>query len=156
MNFKIIDYPVIRHLSPQDLSFFYYDVAKISELEQLVEKSNDELLETAKNAGIILKPIQQQTFSCNKYNPTENEIVFTFLTNKGKKELSHQTALFKHLRNSFAHYRISYTKDNRVVKIEDCLYGGYTMKGIIEIDKLKNLIFNLKEYSEEQISLHTK
>ena len=155
MNFKI-DYPEIRNLSFEDLSFFYYDIAKTSELEQIVEKSNDDLLETAKKAGIILKPIQQQTFSCNKYKPIENEIVFTFLTNKGKKELSYQTALLKHLRNSFAHYRISYTKGERIVKIEDGLYSGYTMRGIVEIEKLRNLIFNLREYSEEQISSHTK
>lgn len=156
MDFKIADNPVRGNLSPEDLKFFYYDVAKLSELGLLIECSNDKLYEIARDIGIILKPIQQQTFSFNKYIPAENEIIFTFLTNRGKKELLFQTALLRHLRNSFSHYRTIYAEGDRFLKIEDSLYGGHTMKGFVDVEKLKDFIFKQIDYSEEQILLHTK
>ena len=61
-------------------------------------------------------------------------------------------SLFKHLRNSFAHYRISYKNNGeKFVLMEDGLCGGYTMKGLVEIEKLKSLVFKLERYNEEQL-----
>ena len=151
MDFRFEDLPVFTPLHPEDLRFFYYDVAKYGEKEQLIECSNEELVEFANEFGIILTPIQQQTFSVNKYTPTENEIIFTYLKNRGKIEMLYQTALFKHLRNSFAHYRISYKNGGDFVSMEDSLYSGHTMKGLVEIEKLKNLVFKLERYNEEQL-----
>ena len=64
-------------LKPEDVSFFYYDVAKFSELETLIELSDKELLKIADKNGIKLSPLAQQTFNKNKYTPAENEIIFT-------------------------------------------------------------------------------
>ena len=151
MNYKIEDLPAFLPLSPEDLKFFYYDVARHAEKELLIECSNDELIEFANGLGIKLTPIQQQTFSINKFKPEENEIIFTYLKNRGKIEMSYQTAIFKHLRNSFAHYRISYKNGGDFISMEDSLYSGQTMKGLVEIEKLKNLVFKLERYNEEQL-----
>ena len=152
MNFRFEDLPVFIPLPPEDLRFFYYDVVKYGEKEQLLECSNEELVEFANEFGIKLTPIQQQTFSVNKYKPAENEIIFTFIKGRNKKEMSYQNALFKHLRNSFAHYRISYKNNGeKFVLMEDGLCGGYTMKGLVEIEKLKSLVFKLERYNEEQL-----
>jgi hypothetical protein len=60
MNFRFEDLPVFIPLPPEDLRFFYYDVAKYGEKEQLLECSNEELVEFANEFGIKLTPIQQQ------------------------------------------------------------------------------------------------
>ena len=156
MDFKIADNPVRGNLSPEDLNFFYYDVAKLSELGLLIECYDEEFLELANGVGIELKPLEQQTFSINKYELVENKFIFTILKNKGKTNLSYQTALFNNLRNSFSHYRFSYKIGDKFFLIEDCLSNGYTMRGFVEIGKLKKLIFKLREYSDKQIALQTK
>lgn len=152
MDFKFEDIPALVPLSPEHLKFFYYDVARFGEIELLIECSNDELIEFADEFGIKLIPIKQQTFSVNKHTPNENEIIFTVVKNRNKIEMLYQTALFKHLRNSFAHYRITYKNGENFFLMEDCRCNGFTMRGLVEIEKLKNLIFRLRDYNEEQIS----
>ena len=141
----------IGRLHPNDLKFFYYDVARFSELEQFVAYTDDDIIKIARDFGISLKPLEQKSFSSKKYEPIENEIYFVSIKNKEKKD-SYQVALLKHLRNSFSHYRITYAKGDSFLLMEDKLdKRRYTMRGLVEIEKLRKLIFRLKEYSDNEL-----
>ena len=89
-------------LNSEDIRFFYYEVAQWSELSSLIEYTNTELLNIANVLDIKLTYINLQDF-CDT-TLSENEIKFT-LRNKNE---SYQSALLRHFRNSFAHYRITY------------------------------------------------
>lgn len=141
----------IGRLHPNDLKFFYYDVARFSELEQFVAYTDDDIIKIARDFGISLKPLEQKSFSSKKYELMENEIYFVNIKNKENK-YSYQVALLKHLRNSFSHYRITYAKRDSFLLMEDTLgKRKYTMRGLVEIEKLKKLIFRLKEYSDNEL-----
>ena len=104
MDFQF-DYPKTskEELSLEHLRFFYYDVAKWSELSQLVELGNNELLDTASKLDIKLTPIEKIA----QAKPDTNEIIFEVRNSE-----TYQSALLRHLRNSFSHFRITYTHDN--------------------------------------------
>ena len=152
MDFKFSKLPILGELKSDDLKFFYYDVARFSELDSLIQLPNDELLKVTKKLGIKLIPLKQLTFKKNKYTPAKNEIIFTIQkkNKNGKVDLSCQTALLNHLRNSFSHYRIIYSIDSTSFLMEDCTTRGYTMRGLVEKDKLKELIIKLQEYNETE------
>ena len=156
MDFKLKKDSVRGRLSPDDLFFFYYDVAINSELGGLCVLSNGDLMNTARECGLNLKPIKQLSFTGKKYSPNDNELYFAYLKGQnrdGKKvkvELSYQTALFAHLRNSFSHYRISYERDSFL--IEDGFSSKYTMKGCVEISKLRQMIFKIIELSDNKLT----
>lgn len=131
-------------LNSEDIRFFYYEVAQWSELSSLIEYTNTELLNIANELDIKLTYINLQDF-CDT-TISENEIKFT-LRNKNE---SYQSALLRHLRNSFAHYRITYK--NLDFYIEDKKYiksNRYTCIGLINPNRLRNLICNFHEYDEK-------
>lgn len=141
-------------LNPDDLTFFYYDVAKNSELEELYILSNEELTNIAIESGLVLKPLKQLSFAKGKHSPNKNELYFTYqkkrIKEKKKVELSYQTALFAHLRNSFSHFRISYEAE--LLVMEDGFGNKRTMKGRVEINKLKQMIYNIIELSNNKLA----
>ena len=47
---------------------------------------------------------------------------------------------------------ITYKNGENFFLMEDCRCNGFTMRGLVEIEKLENLIFRLRDYNEEQIS----
>ena len=155
MDFKFKKDSVRGRLFPDDLVFFYYDVAKNSELGGLIELSNEELMNIGVESGLKLKPLKQLSFTGKKHFPDKNELYFTYLTEKrsGKKrvivEWSYQTALFAHLRNSFSHYRISYERDSFIM--EDGFSNKYTMSGCVEISKLRQMIFKILELGNKKL-----
>ena len=156
MDYKFKKSSVRGRLSPDDLFFFYYEIAKNSELGGLYELSNEELIVTAKESGLELKPIKQLSFTDKTHSPKNNELYFTYLKNNRrngnniKEELSYQTALFTHLRNSFSHYRISY--EGNLLLLEDGFNNKYTMKSCVEMNKLKQMIFKIIEYSDNKLA----
>ena len=155
MDFKFKNYSVQGRLSPDDLVFFYYDVAKYSELGELFVFSNEELMNIAVESGLDLKPLKQRSFTGEKYYPNKNELYFTYLKEKnvGRKklivEMPYQIALFAHLRNSFSHYRISYERDSFL--LEDGFSNKYTMRGCVEIKKIRQMIFKIIEFSDNKL-----
>ena len=142
-------------LGSEDVKFFYYEIAKFNELETLVELSDKELLKVAKDNGITLKPLKQQTFNSLKYAPAENEIIFTTIKIVSKKKkrkrvcATYQTSLLNHLRNSFSHYRILY--QGNFFSMEDKKNKAYTMRGLVDKDKFKKFILELQNHSEKQL-----
>ena len=151
MDFKIANFPVLSKLGPDDLMFFYYSVAYYSELGNLPQIADKDLIKVANDVGIKLTPLLQQTFISKKYNPGKNEIIFTYAKkmNSNIQILKYQDALLKHLRNSFAHYRISYTNGHELLIMEDSVSKGYTMRGLVELVKLKDLISQINECVEK-------
>ena len=144
MKFKLKQ-PTLGILAPNDLSFFYYDVAQWSEAE-LYEFENDAFINVAREIGIALIPIETKTF--RQCDLCDNKLHFTFKRRTGKQDmtLSYQSAFFRHLRNSFAHYRITNLGDYFI--IEDKIGDRYTCKGKILRNKLIKLITKIKQYDE--------
>lgn len=132
-----------EELSLEHLRFFYYDVAKWSELSQLVELGNNELLDTASKLDIKLTPIEKIA----QAKPDTNEIIFEVRNSE-----TYQSALLRHLRNSFSHFRITYTHDNSYFLLKDKDETAYTMLGHVKYEYLKKLIFELRNYHEESIT----
>ena len=134
----------VGELSPDDLRFFYYDVAEWSEINQLIELSNNELLDLALNLNIkLIHTINDiQSINCG-------EIKFKLYPNE-----TYQTALIRHLRNSFSHFRIIY-KDITYFYMEDYNGKECTMLGFVKCDDLHRLIYGIRDYHEKIISNNT-
>ncbi len=141
-SFKLYESKPIGYLKPKDLNFFYYDVAEWSEINQLIEMGNDELKELALKLNIKLIPI---TDNSEIQSIQLGEIIFKVYSNE-----TYQTALFRHLRNSFSHFRITY-RDTNNFYMEDYNGNDYTMLGLVECDNLHNLIFQIRDFHEEHV-----
>ena len=141
MNFQF-DYPKSfkEELSLEHLRFFYYDVAKWSEFSQLIEMGNDELLDVASKLSINLIPIDD---NAQITKPNSDEIKF-----KVKDSETYQSALLRHLRNSFSHFRIIYTHKDSCFYVEDLDKNIVTLSGNVKCESLRELIFHLRDYHE--------
>lgn len=141
MNFQF-DYPNAskEELSLEHLRFFYYDVAKWSEFSQLIEMGNEDLLDVASKLSINLSPIVE---NAQITTPNSDEIQF-----KVKDTETYQSALLRHLRNSFSHFRIIYTHNDTCFYVEDIDKNIVTLSGNIKCESLRELIFHLRDYHE--------
>ena len=139
-TFKLYESSPIGNLTPSDLNFFYYDVAEWSEINQLIEMGNNELKELALKLNIKLIPI---TDNREILSIQFGEIIFKVYSNE-----TYQAALFRHLRNSFSHFRITY-RDTNNFYMEDYDGNDYTMLGLVECDNFYSLIFQIRNFHEE-------
>lgn len=138
MEFKFAQSTTER-LNPSDLEFFYYDVA-IWNNTLRIELPNDDLIFAAEKIGITLLP--KGSRSNIRVEPTTNTIVFC----KNSNELFGE-ALFRHFRNSFAHYKITYANANTDFSFVDKTpRGRTTMVGLVNKEKFKALILKMQEY----------
>lgn len=141
MNFQF-DYPKAskEELSLEHLRFFYYDVAKWSEFSQLIEMGNDDLLDVASKLSINLIPIDDNT---QISKPNRDEMQFKVIDSE-----TYQSALLRHLRNSFSHFRIIYTHNDSCFYVEDVDKNIVTLSGNVKCESLRELIFHLRDYHE--------
>lgn len=145
MDFQF-DYPKTskEELSLEHLRFFYYDVAKWSEFSQMIEMGNDELLNLASKLSINLTPIDDKN---QITKPNSDEIQFKAIAPE-----TYQSALLRHLRNSFSHFRITYTHNDSCFYVEDIDKNIVTLSGNVKCESLQDLIFHLRDYHENSIN----
>jgi hypothetical protein len=115
-------------LNLKQLRFFYYEVARSANDHMMVFFDWDDEVEAfLKSRGIKMEVKSR----ISTVEPLENVVYFT----KGKKE-DKQEALFRHMRNAFAHYRI--VKDGDYIVMEDS-NKNLTMSAMIKYDDLEEL-----------------
>ena len=147
LKFSCLEDSALGLLSPQDVHLFYYDIGFDSQIGQSVvycwDNNVDQFVRShnlvIEDCGIAQLPSSFE----------ENKIFFTYcVRDKDDKAV----AFFRHLRNSFAHYRIArngqylcmkdYDKENRL-----------TMIGKIDVDlffELIHLFFEQKQQLENE------
>ena len=119
-------------LSPEDLKLFYYEVGLSSQMGEVdIYAWDNEIDEFLNQVGVVVNVCPNGTIT-NQY--TENAISMSLSTGETKG-----VALFRHLRNSFAHYHIQRFGDFFYLK--DTSGNMVTMIGCIKIEDLKSLIF---------------
>ena len=119
-------------LSPEDLKLFYYEVGLSSQMGQAdIYVWNNEIDDFLNQVGVVVNVCPDGTIT-NQY--TENVISISLSMGETKG-----VALFRHLRNAFAHYHIQRYGDNFYLK--DTSGNKITMIGCIKIEDLKNLIY---------------
>ena len=119
-------------LSPEDLKLFYYEVGLNSQMGQAdIYVWNTEIDDFLNQVGAVVNICPDGTIT-NQY--TENAISMSLSTGETKG-----IALFRHLRNAFAHYHIQRFGDFFYLK--DTSGNKITMIGCIKIEVLKRLIF---------------
>ena len=119
-------------LSPEDLKLFYYEVGLSSQMgEADIYDWNNEIDDFLNQVGVVVNVCPNGTIT-NQY--TENVISISLSMGETKG-----VALFRHLRNAFAHYHIQRFGD--LFYIKDTSGNKITMIGCIKIEDLKNLIF---------------
>ena len=136
MDFNIPDHSSRGYLNYEDLSFFYYDIG----LDNLAGLPNVYDWDAVMNqfAGVIDIDSCAEGQVPNEYQ--QNVIRFTLCAGDNGSKSS---ALFRHLRNAFSHYRINREGDN--FTLTDQISGGLTMRGLINAELLKKICFKFFE-----------
>ena len=125
-------------LSPDDLRFFYYDIAT----DNIIGFSK--IYEWDDNVISFLETNKLTIEDCDiiEDNVDNNTIIFTIIKDKDKEGNDIETkpqAFFRHLRNAFAHYNIK--RDNDFFYIRDINDNKTKMLGVINCDLLKQFCF---------------
>lgn len=95
-------------LTPDDLRFFYYDIAtdNITGLSKIYEW-DDSVISFLETNKLTIE-------DCDNINDSVDKNTILFTINKDKKDNDKETkpqAFFRHLRNAFAHYNIKRDKE---------------------------------------------
>lgn len=123
-------------LTPDDLRFFYYDIAtdSITGLSKIYEWDD---------AVISFLEINKLTIDdCDIIEDNVENNIILFIINKDKNGNYIETkpqAFFRHLRNAFAHYNIK--RDNDLFYIRDIYDNKTKMLGAINCDLLKQFCY---------------
>lgn len=119
-------------LSPDEVHFFYYDIMRdVGDNTQVIYEWNDEIEKFLNEKGIKVEVKEKGAIS---QNVDKNVMSFSTYQNESKP-----IAFFRHLRNAFAHHRITYWGE--FLHVEDIQGNDFTMKGLIKYQDLKELCF---------------
>lgn len=119
-------------LSPDEVHFFYYDVMRDTENNcQTIYDWSNEIEKFLDEKGIIMEIKEKATLP---QNVEKNELFFSTYQDESKP-----VAFFRHLRNAFAHHRI--THRGEYIHIEDINGEVLTMKGLVKYQDLQKICF---------------
>ena len=119
-------------LSPNEVHFFYYDVMReMDDSFWVIYEWDNEIEKFLNEKGIKVETKEKGAIS---QNVDKNVVFFSTYQNESKP-----IAFFRHLRNAFAHHRITYWGE--FLHIEDIQGNDRTMKGLIKYQDLKELCF---------------
>lgn len=146
MDFKIPGHHDTGVLNGDDLIFFYYDIG----LDNLQGWPLSYDWEPVVNEYKDLVDIA----SCDKSDIPEqlmdNQIRFTVSTEKDSDNGSTTCAFFRHLRNAFAHYRV--TRNGEWYILSDYSGKDKSMYGKIKASLLKEFCFRFFDLREKNIN----
>lgn len=146
MKFSFPEHYQTGILSGDDLTFFYYDIG----LDILQSHPQmyiwDDVVEEFK--GKLDIDVCSPTRIDTEF--TLNRIRFTVSNNKNSDNGSKAAAFFRHLRNSFAHYRIVREGENYV--ITDIGGSHVTMRGFVKAELLKQFCFSFFKMRDQFIN----
>ena len=126
-TFKI---PQRGMLSPNEVHFFYYDVMREMDGSfRVIYEWDKEIEKFLNEKGIKVEVKEKGTIF---QNVDKNIVFFSTYQNESKP-----IAFFRHLRNAFAHHRITHWGE--FLHIEDIQGNDITMKGLIKYQDLKEL-----------------
>ena len=140
-----------RVLNRIDLEFFYYCVCNEQDDNMLKSIDWDNQIQPyLDDNGIIVDFVTDNNIiaPCNR----NNSITLSFYATENKT-----ISFFRHLRNSFAHFRISHHQKHYMLNDEH--NGQTTMSGKIEVRYLKEIVFKvleIKERTHDTISAFTE
>ena len=117
-------------LSPNEVHFFYYDVMRdMGDKTQVIYEWKGEIEKFLNKKRIQVEVMEKGTIT---QNVDKNVVLFSTYQNESKP-----IAFFRHLRNAFAHHRITHWGE--FLHIEDVQGNDITMKGLIKYQDLKEL-----------------
>ena len=131
--------PPHEKLLPEDLKFFYYDIAYETQLGE--PRFYDWKKVLSEFSGLIEVECCDQSKISNQL--TDNKIQYT-ISNDDSGEAE---AFFRHLRNSFAHFSIF--RDGEFFIIQDSNGKKLTMNGKINAELLVQFCYRLKDLHSE-------
>lgn len=131
-------------LRPDDLHFFYYDIG-LNDLERtpIIYTLDDKIRTFLDSKGITLDPQRNSRNTILPRYIEKDKMSFLYNTNETAEE-----AFFRHLRNAFAHYRISRNGDYfEMMDINPRNAEKVTMIGNVNCENLKEIYFLFKDQS---------
>lgn len=147
MDFSFLVHNTTGVLNGEDLGFFYYDIGLDNLQGWLVVYDWDSVV--AEFKGLL--DIDSCTAAEMPSNFVANNIRFTVSNDKNVDNGSKSAALFRHLRNAFAHYSIVREGENYVLTDGD---KTTTMRGLVNAKLLKQFCFRFFDMREKIISDH--
>jgi len=140
-KFDLSEHFTIGVLNPEDLTFFYYDIGK-GHLENTPFNDWDTVVNEF--SGVL------DIDTCTKDQVDEDfiqdKIRFT-ASMQGNEEEPKAVALFRHLRNAFAHYHIVREGENYC--LIDKRGEQVNMRGLVKAEILKDFCFRLLDQGEK-------
>lgn len=119
-------------LSPDEVHFFYYDIMRdLEDTIQAIYEWNGEIENFFYEKGIKVEVMKKGDIP---QNIEKNVMFFSTYQDESKP-----IAFFRHLRNTFAHHRI--THSGEYLHFEDTNGTDLTMIGLIKFQDLKELCF---------------
>lgn len=150
MRFFMNDFTIgnpgsIGLLNPEDLNFFYYDVSRNS-LDGWASccEWNCDIEDFIKGNKLRIEVCDA------KYIPGSVDSGTILFTIDPMDSGSKADALLRHLRNAFSHFRINRNGDNYIMSDYSNGINKHTMRGYINADLLKTLIFKLYSQNQEK------
>ncbi|MBD5280417.1 MAG: hypothetical protein HDS35_07735 [Bacteroides sp.] len=143
-DFSIPDHPTYSFLYPEDLKFFYYDINFAKDCGIFEEDSWEKVMkEFSEKVDINVCARKEIPEDVNS-----NTLRFT------KKSYENEiAALFRHLRNAFAHHRIH--RMGEAFFIEDKYRAQTTMIGRIECELLMDICLRFLDIHQDIVEQYS-
>ncbi len=148
LEFSCLKDSYLGQLPPDDVKLFYYDIGFENQMNSFPYLWNDGMKEFCERNGISIEEELKDT-PLPQY-VSYNEVHFTEYYEKKEKQ-DKAIAFLYHLRNAFAHYRITLSGDSYCFRDE--INGKTTMIGKIDKRLFRDLIkiyFEQKAKAEEE------